>query len=45
MRQWVFDITNNNGHRCIERVYAETLSQAKFKLSHIQCVEVYHNIC
>jgi hypothetical protein len=45
MRQYTFDITNNNGFRCIERIWAISLEEAKYKLSLIQCVEIYHMIC
>lgn len=45
MRTWTFDITNNNGFRCIERVVAKTIEEAKYKLSLLQAVETYHSIC
>jgi hypothetical protein len=44
MRQYVFDITNNNGWRGIERIWATSIEEAKYKLSLKQCVEVYHSI-
>lgn len=44
MSCFTFDITNNNGFRCIENIWASNLEEAKYKLSLKQSVETYHSI-